>query len=336
MAIFLSYSRKDEEIVKVLAQGFDAARKEVWFDQDLNGGDAWWDKILDNIRSASVFIFALSDESLHSKACLAELDYARALDRPVLPVQVGPLTFLPPVIADLHILEFHPDNAISAFELMAAIDAAADQVRPLPDPLPPPPPIPYAYLLATGRQIDSTELDPALQRTAVDELHRALIDQTDESVRQDILATLRNLMDKPWATRRTVLAAEMITRAATGSPDEEESIGEPETRPREQESDNERRLIIPAVDPNVQFTVYRPPLIRPRIWYSMLAFAHLAARRPDAPPDGPDPLDRVRELAAQTLGDHASAYEGPRAESRGAVPRESELTFRPVCRRYRL
>ena len=40
MPIFLSYFRKDEDVVKVLAQGLDDARIEVWFDQDLGGGDA--------------------------------------------------------------------------------------------------------------------------------------------------------------------------------------------------------------------------------------------------------------------------------------------------------
>jgi hypothetical protein len=345
MAIFLSYSRKDEEIVKVLAQGFDAAHKEVSFDHDLSGGDIWWDKILDNIRSASVFVFALSDESLHSKPCRAELDYARALDRLVLAVQVGPVTnFRSSPVADLQTIRFHPDNAISAFEIMAAIDEASDQVRPLPDPLPTPPPIPYAYLLALGRQIDSTELDQAQQTTVVDQLHRAITEETDEGVCQDMLAMLRDLMNKPWATRRTVIEAEIIIRTATVTPDEEESIGEqPRSRglgrfrrneerraPDKTRADEEQN--IPAVDQNVQFTVYRPPLITPGIWYSMLAFAHLAERRPDARPDEPDPLDRVRELAAQSLGDQASAYEGPRAESRGAVPRESELTFVPYAK----
>jgi tetratricopeptide (TPR) repeat protein len=89
--------------------------------------------------------------------------------------------------------------------------------------------------------------------------------------------------------------------------------------------------LTPAADESVQFTVYRPPIIKPGIWYRMLAFAHLAGRRPDAPPDEPDPLKLVRELAAQSLGDQVSDYEGPRAESRGAVPKESELTFVPYA-----
>ena len=72
-----------------------------------------------------------------------------------------------------------------------------------PKPLPTPPPIPYAYLLALGRQIDSTELDQEQQTMVVDQLHRAILEETDEGVHQDIVDMLRNLTNKPWATRRT-------------------------------------------------------------------------------------------------------------------------------------
>ena len=35
MPIFLSYSHNDEEVVKVLAHGFETARSDVWFDAAL-------------------------------------------------------------------------------------------------------------------------------------------------------------------------------------------------------------------------------------------------------------------------------------------------------------
>jgi len=104
----LSYSRKDEGVVKALARGLEAAHREVWFDHDLVGGDAWWDSILTNIRDTSVFIFALSDASLHSKPCRLELDYALALDRPILPVEVGPVkSFRMSPIAELQVIRRH-------------------------------------------------------------------------------------------------------------------------------------------------------------------------------------------------------------------------------------
>jgi hypothetical protein len=225
MLIFLSYSRKDEEVVKVLAQGFEAGRREVWFDQDLAGGDAWWDKILDSIRSATVFVFALSDESLRSKPCRAELDYARALQRPVLPVQVGPVANIrSSPVADLQIIRFQRDNLFSAFKIMAAIDEAAQQQRPLPDPLPTAPPIPFAYLLALGRQIDSIELDQADQTKVVDQLRHAIAEETEESVQREILANLHNLMSKPWATKRTETDVKAIIYAAMTRENKKESL----------------------------------------------------------------------------------------------------------------
>jgi len=82
------------------------------------------------------------------------------------------------------------------------------------------------------------------------------------------------------------------------------------------------------VDENVQFTVYRPNAVQPEVWYPLLAFAHLAERRADAPPTQPDPLEQVRALAEQALGDNA-AYGAPRVDARGGVPREGQLTFAP-------
>jgi Tol biopolymer transport system component len=84
-----------------------------------------------------------------------------------------------------------------------------------------------------------------------------------------------------------------------------------------------------VVDENVQFTVYRANAVQPEVWYPLLAFAHLAERRPDAPPGQPDPLEQVRALATQVLGDEA-AYSAPRVDARGGVPREGQLTFAPL------
>lgn len=85
----------------------------------------------------------------------------------------------------------------------------------------------------------------------------------------------------------------------------------------------------PYRDENVQFTVYRPRVIRPRQWYPMLAFAHLAERPPDADPAEPDPLEEVERQARQALGDRLPDYQDLTQDSRQAVPREGELTFVP-------
>ena len=87
--------------------------------------------------------------------------------------------------------------------------------------------------------------------------------------------------------------------------------------------------VSPVADENVQFTVYRPRAIRPGLWYPMLAFAHLAERRPDAPPEEADPIEQVKALAQQQLGESASAYVSRLSDAGEAIPRQSELTFVP-------
>ena len=79
----------------------------------------------------------------------------------------------------------------------------------------------------------------------------------------------------------------------------------------------------------IQFTVYRPNVLRPLEWKTMLAFVHLAHRRADAPRSEPSPVEQVQILARQALGNQASQYDHNRAEGHSSVPRESEITLLP-------
>ena len=431
MPVFLSYSRENEETVKALTQGFQAAEREVWYDQDLRGGDAWWAEILDNIRLASVFIFALSDASLNSRLCRAELEYAFALKRPVVPVQVGSVGNLRGHrLSTLQILPFRSDDAVSAFKIIAAVDEASRHVVPLPDPLPAAPPVPFAYLLKLSQLIENKDLDSANQTAVVDQLRRALRDESDPSITREIVNILKNLISKPWCTRQTETEVKAILRtyaaASSASENPRPALARPagppaqpeKTVPAEAEREawpdpptgpeisqrsvfeqrmeelghrlpvdpaaiEERAPVTPvaptcpgvgtsldqsptalppssvpksqqrqepltpdqkalqepdhgsviglAADDNVQFTVYRPRAVRPGEAYPMLAFAHLADRRPGAAVDEPHPLERVRRLAEKSLGASARAYEGPRSDAAGPVPFASELTFVPAA-----
>ena len=87
MKVFISYSRHDERAVTSLVGDLQRARVEVWLDEQLGGGESWWTAILEEIRGCAVFLFALSDRSLFSKPCRAELGYAQDLGLPILPVQ---------------------------------------------------------------------------------------------------------------------------------------------------------------------------------------------------------------------------------------------------------
>ena len=85
--------------------------------------------------------------------------------------------------------------------------------------------------------------------------------------------------------------------------------------------------VVPRLDEHVQFTVYRPRRLPPETWSTILAFAHLAERRADAPPGTADPVEEVRRQAEEVLGGHAASYAGTTQDSRQAIPHAGDLTF---------
>src|SRR5262245_12282761 len=70
--VFISYNRDSLNVVKALAEDL-AESSEPWFDQELTGGQRWWDSILARIRDCDTFVFAMTPDSLESEACGREL-----------------------------------------------------------------------------------------------------------------------------------------------------------------------------------------------------------------------------------------------------------------------
>lgn len=260
MPIFMSYSREDEKTVTQLAEGLEAAGRDTWYDADLSGGEAWWTEILKNIRQAEVVVFALSDNSLSSKPCRAELNYALALGRTIVPIQVGHVTnFRANPLSELQTIQFQPEDAHSAFEVIAAVNEAAQRFRPLPEDLPDEPPIPYAYLVSLNKQIDNEVLGPNAQIEVIDQLRNAFRDETEESVLDDIMAMLRKLKLQPWTTVRAareaddLLASMEKSRAATasGTTPHDQSTGSPPTSDAKESPDEEERRRRKAFEENM-------------------------------------------------------------------------------------
>ncbi|MFM8891246.1 MAG: toll/interleukin-1 receptor domain-containing protein [Planctomycetia bacterium] len=79
----------------------------------------------------------------------------------------------------------------------------------------------------------------------------------------------------------------------------------------------------------VQFTVYRPRAVRPGEWTPLLAFVHLAERRPDAPSNAPDPIELVHQQAQAVLGASAAQFRDTSVDARQGIPKESEITLLP-------
>jgi hypothetical protein len=63
--IFVSYARRDRDAVDLLLQDMRRARHDVWVDEELTGGQSWWDTILGTIRGADLFVVADHRHRLH-------------------------------------------------------------------------------------------------------------------------------------------------------------------------------------------------------------------------------------------------------------------------------
>ena len=48
--IFISYNRKNRDTAQRLSNDIESLGHDVWLDQELSGGQAWWDKILEMVR----------------------------------------------------------------------------------------------------------------------------------------------------------------------------------------------------------------------------------------------------------------------------------------------
>ena len=205
MSIFISYARKDRAAVDTLRHDLERARSTVWLDDELTGGQAWWETILGEIRSCKLFVFALSPDSLRSKACQAELRYAVELKRPLLAVMVKAVSvqLAPAAIADTQIIDYTERTADSA---VALVTAAANRplAPPLPQPLPTPPLPPMSYMNPYREQIQSSDLSFREQAQVVLALRGHVQDEDERETARQLLVELRRRQDIAESVAREI------------------------------------------------------------------------------------------------------------------------------------
>lgn len=161
--VFISYRKLDKATVHPLAEvmrGWDNVHS-LWIDMNLEGGQHWWNTILQEIRQADLIITALSNDYLDSIPCQREFHYVRALNKALLPVRVGELDFnrVSKELAVIQMIDFTQDTEKTRDELYRAINNLDDS-PPLPDPLPPPPDVPISILVQVEELATATQLTP--------------------------------------------------------------------------------------------------------------------------------------------------------------------------------
>ncbi len=182
--LFISYARENKSDVEALVRDLDAMGYEAWFDFALRGGQSWWDEILRRIAECDAFVAVVSEQTLNSVACKRELEWAVALNKPVLPLAVQRLPdALPRALSTRQIIDYSASAREAAIALAGAL-ANLPAAPPSPQPLPEAPPIPLSYLSGLVDLVAQSEtLSHDQQREILIDLESALR-STDEEERR--------------------------------------------------------------------------------------------------------------------------------------------------------
>jgi hypothetical protein len=89
MRLFISYSRDDKAWVYELWRALrDRAFHDAWIDQRIVPAQDWWESILQNIEAAEAAIYIMTPKSVESIYCIAEIEYAAHLNKPIVPIML--------------------------------------------------------------------------------------------------------------------------------------------------------------------------------------------------------------------------------------------------------
>jgi hypothetical protein len=92
--IFISYAHKDKELIYPFVKAL-SKKYGIWLDEGINYSREWEEEIASKLDGCSIFIFAITENSLKSENCRDELSLARDSDKRFLNVLFTDDTTLP-------------------------------------------------------------------------------------------------------------------------------------------------------------------------------------------------------------------------------------------------
>jgi TIR domain len=193
--VFVSYARVDQKIVQSLVRELHELGYDAFYDQELTGGQRWWDVLLDKIYETDGFLPVLTAEYRQSEACHREAVWAESLNKPFVPIDVGQASpdLFERVVADANWVRYSLDDRGSVARLSRAL-AALPRTDP-PSPLPARPAIPISYFAELEREIRTApSIGLERQLTIVATLRSKLFTREDASARI-MLREMRNRTD---------------------------------------------------------------------------------------------------------------------------------------------
>jgi hypothetical protein len=196
--IFISYNHESKTIADTLVADIQGLGHTVWIDQELSGGQVWWNKILAQIRESEVFVFIMNPDALKSTACKREYKYAAAVGKPILPILFSKdvsTDHLPSALSQIHFVDYRERNPDAVIRLSNAL-SNVPAPEPLPDPLPDPPEVPISYLGSLIEQIETgSKLKDKDQKSLFLDLKRGLRDPETAKDSRELLKRLRERHD---------------------------------------------------------------------------------------------------------------------------------------------
>lgn len=89
MKFFISYSHDDSKwVYHFRGKLREHDSHDIWIDKNIPLGADWWNEILNEIEKCECLIYILTPNSVTSKYCRAEVNYALALNKPILPIML--------------------------------------------------------------------------------------------------------------------------------------------------------------------------------------------------------------------------------------------------------
>ncbi len=191
--LFISYARADVDTVRGIAERLSAFKHFAFVDDQLEAGQDWWEVILENIRACRVLLFVVSPSSVRSRACRAELSYAHALGKKIVPIKVREVRIedAPDILQPINVEDFINPSDHSYGQLDTILDEAnAAPDAALPDPLPDPPAAPMADLSGARELVSRSDLSLEEQRGLVVQLGALVQDEDDRPAAVGVLEQL--------------------------------------------------------------------------------------------------------------------------------------------------
>lgn len=196
ISTFMSYPREYRTVVERLVTDLRSSGYDAFFDDQLSGGQRWWDELLHRIEVADAFVPVIGRAYLSSTPCSLEAQYAAALGKSFLPLAVEsiPAGLFAEAIATAQWVDYDPSQPTAVLKVIRALNQLPP-APPLPDPMPPRPVVPISYMTQLQGEIArEDEIGRARQLSLVADL-KARLNGPDRDAAVMLLGRLRQRPD---------------------------------------------------------------------------------------------------------------------------------------------